>query len=84
MEGNVTQTTNTAVSSTPLPRSGTGAEPIALVGIGCRFPGNVDDARSYWDLLLNGVDAVTEIPRDRLDLLTYHSPDHATPGTFIS
>ena len=75
MEGDVLQTTQTPDA---------GPEPIAIVGIGCRFPGNVDDPRSYWDLLVNGVDAVTEIPRDRLDLLTYHSPDHATPGTFIS
>ncbi len=60
------------------------SEPIAIIGIGCRFPGGVNDPQSYWDLLMNGVDAVSEIPVDRLDLLAFYSTDHATPGTFIS
>jgi acyl transferase domain-containing protein/acyl carrier protein len=40
-------------------------EPIAVVGIGCRFPGGVDGPGSMWNLLRNGVDAVTEVPADR-------------------
>ena len=60
------------------------SEPIAVVGVGCRFPGGANDAQSYWDLLLNGVDAVTEIPDDRLDMLAFYSTDQATPGTFVS
>jgi acyl transferase domain-containing protein len=39
-------------------------EPIAIVGIGCRFPGAADP-RSFWSLLVNEVDAVGEIPADR-------------------
>lgn len=80
----MTQTAANSFPGSATQSNGTCAEPIAIIGIGCRFPGDVDDVRSYWDLLLNGVDAVTEIPRDRLDLLTYHSPDQATPGTCIS
>ncbi|WP_460072576.1 SDR family NAD(P)-dependent oxidoreductase [Streptomyces sp. YKOK-I1] len=40
-------------------------EPIAIVGIGCRFPGGVTDADSLWDLVLSGRDAVGGFPADR-------------------
>lgn len=39
-------------------------EPIAIIGIGCRFPG-ADGPSSFWRLLCDGVDAITEIPPDR-------------------
>ncbi len=53
-------------------------EPIAIVGMGCRFPGGAVDPASYWNLLVNGVDAITEIPPDRWDVDTFY---HAQPGT---
>ena len=37
-------------------------EPIAVVGVGCRLPGGVDGPESFWKLLRDGVDAVTEVP----------------------
>ncbi|UKD58661.1 aminotransferase class I/II-fold pyridoxal phosphate-dependent enzyme [Amycolatopsis sp. FU40] len=52
------------------PRAG---EPIAIVGIGCRLPGAVD-ARSYWKLLLDGRDAVTEVPAGRWDADAFPAP----------
>jgi phthiocerol/phenolphthiocerol synthesis type-I polyketide synthase C len=42
-------------------------EPIAITGIGCRFPGGVSDVESYWRALRDGVDAITAIPPDRFD-----------------
>ena len=42
-----------------------GREPIAIVGVGCRFPGGVTSPEEYWTLLHDGVDAVTEVPADR-------------------
>ncbi|POY33486.1 type I polyketide synthase [Mycobacterium kansasii] len=42
------------------------AEPIAVIGIGCRFPG-ADGPAAFWQLLCDGVDAVTETPPDRRD-----------------
>ncbi len=40
-------------------------EPIAVVGLACRFPGGADDPEAFWRLLHDGVDAVTEVPADR-------------------
>ncbi len=39
-----------------------GAEPVAVVGIGCRFPGGVVGPESYWAFLDNGGDAISEVP----------------------
>ena len=40
-------------------------EPIAIVGMGCRFPGGVDDPEGLWRLIDGGRDAVTPFPTDR-------------------
>ncbi|MCP4993781.1 MAG: SDR family NAD(P)-dependent oxidoreductase [Gammaproteobacteria bacterium] len=55
------------------------AEPIAIVGIGCRFPG-ADTPEAFWNLLRDGVDLVTDIPSDRWNLDAYYDPMPATPG----
>ncbi|MGI9628139.1 MAG: type I polyketide synthase, partial [Longimicrobiales bacterium] len=55
-------------------------EPIAIIGLGCRFPGGVHDADSYWELLAKGVDAMAEVPGDRWDLDQYYDPDPDQPG----
>lgn len=55
-------------------------EPIAIVGIGCRLPGGVHDATSFWNLLANGVDAVTEVPADRWDAAALYDPDPRARG----
>ncbi|MGE4427778.1 MAG: amino acid adenylation domain-containing protein, partial [Solirubrobacteraceae bacterium] len=48
-------------------------EPIAIVGIGCRFPG-ADGPAAFWRLLRDGVDAVTEVPPDRWGADTRETP----------
>jgi acyl transferase domain-containing protein/acyl carrier protein len=53
---------------------------VAIVGIGCRFPGGVSDADSFWRLLSEGRDAITEIPSDRMDVRRYFDPKPSTPG----
>ncbi|WP_143659635.1 beta-ketoacyl synthase N-terminal-like domain-containing protein, partial [Streptomyces sp. MP131-18] len=42
-----------------------GGEPIAIVGMGCRFPGDVNGPDQFWDLLVAGTDAVGGFPTDR-------------------
>jgi acyl transferase domain-containing protein/acyl carrier protein len=55
-------------------------EPIAIIGIGCRFPGGADNPDLFWDLLSRGIDAVHEVPADRWDADAYYDPDPGTPG----
>ena len=38
---------------------------IALIGVGCRFPGGVKNVFEFWNMLLEGKDCITEIPADR-------------------
>jgi myxalamid-type polyketide synthase MxaD len=55
-------------------------EPIAIVGIGCRFPGGVESPESYWELLAGGRDALVDIPRGRWKVEKFYDPGLA-PGT---
>jgi acyl transferase domain-containing protein len=55
-------------------------EPIAIVGVGCRVPGGANDPQAFWQLLRNGVDAVSEIPADRWDVDGLYDPDPDAPG----
>src|SRR4051812_13484466 len=56
------------------------SEPVAVVGISCRFPGGVNGPEEFWKLLENGTDAVREIPTDRWDVDAYYDPDPRAPG----
>jgi len=56
------------------------AEPVAVVGIGCRFPGDVTGPESFWELLVEGRNAISGIPADRWDAEAFYSPDPLTPG----
>jgi len=69
-------------SSAWIPRSsGTEPpEPVAIIGIGCRFPGGADTPEKFWDILRNGKDTVTEIPSSRWDIGKYYDPDPDAPG----
>lgn len=55
-------------------------EPIAVIGMGCRFPGGADNPDSFWKLLKNGVDAITDLPGDRWPVDEYYDPDPDAPG----
>src|SRR6185436_11392416 len=54
-------------------------EPIAIIGMACRFPG-ARDSDALWELLRDGRDAITEVPRDRWDINACYSPPPAVPG----
>jgi len=55
-------------------------EPIAIIGMGCRFPGGGDSPEALWKLLCGKVDAISEVPAERWDLQQYFDPDVGTPG----
>jgi acyl transferase domain-containing protein len=54
-------------------------EPIAVIGLGCRFPG-APNPEAFWNLLRDGVDAVTEVPRARWNIDEYYDPDPDAVG----
>jgi acyl transferase domain-containing protein/acyl carrier protein len=55
-------------------------EPVAVVGIGCRFPGGVDSPDAYWELLRTGTDAVSDCPADRWNVDSLYDPRPHIPG----
>lgn len=61
------------------------AEPIAVVGIGCRFPGgpgrpDVDSPEAFWDFLQDGREAISAVPADRWQVDAFYDPTPGTPG----
>lgn len=54
-------------------------EPIAVIGIGCRFP-QASNPEAFWQLLRDGSEAITPIPQDRWQVSDFYDPDPQTPG----
>ncbi|MGL4880116.1 MAG: beta-ketoacyl synthase N-terminal-like domain-containing protein, partial [Waterburya sp.] len=54
-------------------------ENIAIIGLGCRFP-KAANPEAYWKLISNGIDAITEVPKDRWNVDELYDPQPATPG----
>ena len=62
-----------------MPREG-----IAIIGIGCRFPGGVNDTESFWKLLAEGRDAVSEVPADRWNIERFYDTEMGLTGKSIA
>ncbi len=56
------------------------SEPIAIIGMGCRFPGSANNPDLFWENLRNGVDSITDIPASRWDASELYDPDPDAPG----
>lgn len=57
-----------------------GIEPIAVVGIGCRFPGGIRCPKTFWEYICQGKDGITEVPPDRWNLQAYYDADRDRIG----
>jgi acyl transferase domain-containing protein len=55
-------------------------EPVAIIGMSCRLPGEANDPDAYWRLLHNGADAVREVPDNRWDVDAFYDPDPEAVG----
>src|SRR5258707_1034972 len=58
-------------------------EAVAIIGMGCRFPG-ASNPRALWELISSGGDAISEVPADRYDVDAVYDPRPATPGKVMS
>ncbi|ORV47574.1 polyketide synthase [Mycolicibacter engbaekii] len=59
-------------------------EPLAIVGIGCRFPGGADSAERFWQLLHSATDATCVVPETRWNAARYHDPSPAKVGKVVT
>ena len=60
------------------------SEPIAVIGIGCRFPGGAENPEAFWRVLYKEIDAVGDIPPDRWDVDAYFDPDPEATGKIVT
>ena len=58
----------------------TRSEPIAVIGLGCRFPGGVDSPSAFWERLADSFDGTCETPPDRWDVDALYDPDPDAAG----
>ncbi|GGV14022.1 type I polyketide synthase [Streptomyces spectabilis] len=74
-----------AAVAAAVPGSGGANEPIAIVGMACRFPGGARTPEDLWRLVADGVDAIGDMPDDRgWDIERLWDPDPDKPGTFYT
>jgi amino acid adenylation domain-containing protein len=58
-------------------------ESIAIIGMGCRFPG-AQNLQAFWKLLVDGVDAISEVTSDRWDIDELYDPEPGAPGKVVT
>ncbi len=59
-------------------------EDIAIIGMACRFPGGLNNIESFWNFLLEGRDAVVEVPSDRWNISRFYDPEPGVVGKSIA
>lgn len=56
-------------------------EPVAIIGMGCRFPGGASSPEKLWDALAKGISAWSTAPLDRFNLEGFHDAANTHPTT---
>ena len=59
-------------------------EPIAVLGMACRFPGGVNNPDQFWELLRDGRSGIVRVPSQRWDADAFFTDDHTVPGTICN
>lgn len=57
---------------------------MAIIGIGCRFPGDINSPASFWNALIQEQDCITEVPPDRWNWRAFYDPQRKKPGTLYT
>jgi epothilone polyketide synthase D len=71
-------------AATPDAATAAAGEPIAIVGMGCRYPGGIDSPQQLWQALLEGRDATSEVPAERWDIDSLYDPDPDAAGKMMT
>ena len=58
--------------------------PIAVVGMGCRFPAGANSPEKFWQLLMSGKDAIGDVPASRWNQEYFHSDDRSKRGAMVA
>ncbi len=59
-------------------------QPIAVIGIGCRFPGSATGVEAFWQMLLDRTDAISDVPPERWDHSIFYHPEPGKPGKTVA
>lgn len=68
--------------NTPSPRSQ--REGVAIIGMGCRFPGGINDCEAFWKMLTEGREGVCDVPADRWNVERFYDPEPGIQGKSIT
>jgi acyl transferase domain-containing protein/NADPH:quinone reductase-like Zn-dependent oxidoreductase/acyl carrier protein len=77
-------TTQRSTNTTTDQERGAAVEPIAIIGIGCRFAGGVDSPDAFWSLIERGGNAVQEVPPERWSVDAVYDPQPGVLGRTVS
>lgn len=55
-------------------------EPIAIIGMSCRFPGDATDPEAFWEMLIQAKDAWSKVPQERFNVDGFYHPQSAISG----